>query len=29
LREEVHGTVPEAAEVDEELRHLCHAAATT
>ena len=25
LREEVHGTVPEAAEIDEELRHLCHA----
>jgi RNA polymerase sigma factor (sigma-70 family) len=27
LREEVHGTVMEAAEVDEELRHLCHAVA--
>jgi DNA-directed RNA polymerase specialized sigma24 family protein len=27
LREEVHGTVLEAAEVDEELRHLCHALA--
>jgi len=25
LREEVHATVLEAAEVDEELRHLCHA----
>jgi DNA-directed RNA polymerase specialized sigma24 family protein len=27
LREEVRGTVLEAAEVDEELRHLCHAVA--
>jgi len=27
LREEVHGTVREGAEVDEELRHLCHAVA--
>jgi RNA polymerase sigma factor (sigma-70 family) len=27
LREEVHGTVTEAADVDEELRHLCHAVA--
>jgi hypothetical protein len=27
LREEVRGTVREAAEVDEELRYLCHALA--
>jgi hypothetical protein len=29
LREEVRGTVLEAAEVDEELRHLCRAVAAT
>jgi DNA-directed RNA polymerase specialized sigma24 family protein len=28
LREEVRGTVQEAAEVDDELRHLCHAVAS-